>query len=88
MSINRTLGQKGNTTIPRAIRQKAGFKGGDAIKYTMLGKGKVMVEKICDRCAEQRKRQQEFRELRDFINGMPTEFQRALAYLHSKGEIK
>lgn len=41
MSIS-TLTSKGQTTIPKDVREQAGLRPGDAIRYTVLADGTII----------------------------------------------
>jgi AbrB family looped-hinge helix DNA binding protein len=38
-----TVTSKGQTTIPKEIRDQAGLRPGDSIRYTVLGDGTIIV---------------------------------------------
>ncbi len=40
---NSTITSKGQTTIPKAIRDALGLKAGDQVRFTLLPNGKVIM---------------------------------------------
>ena len=44
--VHARMSSKGQTVIPKAVRQKLGLKTGDLIRFAVIDKGRVMIEKV------------------------------------------
>lgn len=87
----RILGKRGRITIPFEIRQELGFVHNDVVSFTVEDDRTVVVkrEKICNDCRNIEPDAHCAISLRDFLNGLPEQEQRAaLHYLSVKLESK
>ena len=79
----RVLGKRGRITIPFEIRQELGFAYNDIVSFEIENGNTVTVkrEKICNECRTVEPETADTISLRDFLDGLPEQEQRA-ALIH------